>query len=110
MTYGPNLAAIQYRAASYVDRILKGTNTGDLPIEQPTAFELAVDLKTAAALGLAMPATVALQVTGGCNEVTHSAMRGQAGSMKSFQASPRLYNRLARRDLCRQAGRVGAGG
>ena len=58
MAYGPNRAALGERAAWYVDRILKGTNPANLPIEQPTKFELAINLKTAKALGLDVPATV----------------------------------------------------
>ena len=58
MAYGPNRAALGERAAWYVDRILKGTNPTNLPIEQPTKFELAINLKTAKALGLTIPPTL----------------------------------------------------
>jgi putative tryptophan/tyrosine transport system substrate-binding protein len=55
IAYGPDYAASYHHAASYADRILKGTNPADLPVQEPTKFELAINLKTAKALGLTVP-------------------------------------------------------
>src|SRR5678815_4235602 len=54
MSYGPNLAEQFHRAASYVDKVLKGSHPGELPVEQPTTFELVINLRTADAIELTL--------------------------------------------------------
>ena len=61
MSYGPNIPATDRILARYVDRILRGAKPGDLPIEQPTQFELVVNLKTAKALGITIPQSLRLR-------------------------------------------------
>jgi putative ABC transport system substrate-binding protein len=67
MAYGPNLADVFRRAATYVDKILKGANPGDLPVEQPTKFDFVINLKIAKALGLTIPPSL----LGRADEVIH---------------------------------------
>jgi putative tryptophan/tyrosine transport system substrate-binding protein len=61
ISYGPNMPALERRAADYVSMIFKGSNPGDLPVEQPTKFEMAIGMKAAKALGLTLPQSVVMR-------------------------------------------------
>ena len=63
MAYGVNLIAIYRNAATYIDRIFKGAVPGELPVEQPTQFEMVINLKTARALGLTIPQSVLIRAS-----------------------------------------------
>jgi len=61
MSYGPNVADLWRRAADFVDKVLKGAKPADLPVDQPTKFELVINRKTAKALGLTIPPSLLMR-------------------------------------------------
>ena len=63
MSYGPNITDNFHRAAAFVDKILKGTKPGDLPVEQATTFELVINMKSAKVLGVNIPNSILVQAT-----------------------------------------------
>ena len=62
LSYGPDYASLLDRTASYVDRILRGAKPGDLPVEQPTKYELVLNMKTARAIGVTFPPSFMLRI------------------------------------------------
>jgi putative tryptophan/tyrosine transport system substrate-binding protein len=63
LVYGANIASLNRRAAGYVDRILKGANPAEMPVERPTTFDLVINLGTAQVLGLTIPQSILQQAT-----------------------------------------------
>ena len=63
MSYGPDLPDLYRRAATHVDKILRGANPAEIPVEQPSTFMLVLNLETAHSLGITIPESIALQVT-----------------------------------------------
>jgi len=96
-SYGPSADESFRRAASYVDKILRGAKPGELPVEQPTKFELAINMKVAKALGLTIPSSL----VGGADEVV------QSRSGEGFR--PTILIRSAGADTCGSALRARGG-
>ena len=85
IAYGPNDRTLFRRVAVYVDRILKGAKPSDLPVEQPTKFELVVNFKTAKALGITVPADIARPRRRG----DRMSAPGKAGAIQPVEVRPK---------------------
>ena len=93
ISYGVSLAAIYGRAASYVDKIMKGSRAADLPVEQPTKFELVINLRTAKALGLTLPPDAYRPGRRG-DRMSNSAGREKAGALETTKPVPVIFGAL----------------